>query len=200
MFIGLPASAGMVFIALPAVRLLFEHRQFTYADSLLTARSTAIYSCVIWAFSVQQILNRGYYALHDMRTPLVWAAANLAINLIVEIPLLWTPLAESAMAVGTAASFIVQTTVMAILLARRVDLRLSEIRGPLTKMLLATAGMAMICAPIRYGVRWPDSTMGHGLSLMTTMVAGAAAYFGLCAMLRLPMQSLLPRRRRAASK
>src|SRR5690606_17682307 len=52
MFIGLPASAGMVLIALPAVRLLFERGQFTYADSILTARSTAIYSAVIWAFSV----------------------------------------------------------------------------------------------------------------------------------------------------
>ena len=44
--------------------------------------STAIYSAAIWAFSLQQILNRAYYALHDTMTPLIWGIVNLASELI----------------------------------------------------------------------------------------------------------------------
>jgi putative peptidoglycan lipid II flippase len=196
LFIGLPASVGMAIVALPAVRLLFERGQFTYHDSILTARSTAIYSSVIWAFSVQQILNRGYYALHDMRTPLIWAAINLVMNLAVELPLLWTPLGESAMAVGTLVSFLVQTLAMTFLLARRVGLPLGELRPEVSKMLLATAVMAIACAPVRWGVPWRGSTIGTAMALFVTMAVGGVAYFVTCYLLKLPMETLLPQRLR----
>lgn len=196
LFIGLPASAGMAVVALPAIRLLFENgARFTYADSLLTARSTAIYSSVIWAFSVQQILNRGYYALHDMRTPLYWGAINLAINLAVEVPLLWA-LGESAMAVGTVASFLVQTTVMTVLLGRRVGLPMGEVIAPATKMLLATLGMLAACSLVRWGPTWPATRPGHALQMFAIMSVGGVAYFGLCAALRLPVAHLIPARLR----
>ena len=191
LFIGLPASAGMAVVALPAIRLLFEGHAFTYADSLLTARSTAIYSSVIWAFSVQQILNRGYYALHDMRTPLYWGAINLAINLAVEIPLLWT-LGESAMAVGTVASFLVQTTAMTLLLGRRVGLPLREFAAPALKMTLATLGMLIACAGVRWGVPWHASKPGYAAELFAIMTVGGVAYFALCAALSLPVAHLIP--------
>lgn len=194
MFIGLPASAGMILIALPAVRLLFERHQFTEADAILTARSAAIYSAAIWAFSVQQILNRAYYALHDMRTPLVWASINLVINLVVEVPLLWTRLGESAMAVGTLVSFFIQTSVMTLLLASRVGLPLGKLWPELTKMLLATIAMTIACVPVRWGVRWPNSNVGHAGALFATMGVGGIVYFAACVLLRLPMSHLLPKR------
>ncbi|HYE19243.1 MAG TPA: murein biosynthesis integral membrane protein MurJ, partial [Tepidisphaeraceae bacterium] len=146
LFIGLPASVGMAVVATPAVRLLFEGGQFTAHDSLLTARSTAIYASAIWAFSILQVLNRAFYALHDMRTPLIAAALNLLVNLIVEIPLLWTPLGESAMAAGTAVSFALQALFMLWLLRRRLGpLGLSRSLAPITKMLIATAAMGLAC-------------------------------------------------------
>lgn len=198
LFIGLPASVGMMLIALPATRVLFEHREFTHHDSILMARSTLIYSSVIWAFSVQQILNRAYYALHDMRTPLIWAVINLLINLVVELPLLWTPLGESAMAVGTMASFLIQTTAMTVLLARRVGLPLTGLWPEVSKMLIATAVMAIACAPVRWGIRWPDSTLGNAMALAATMAVGGIAYFAVCRMVKLPMENLLPKRFRRA--
>ncbi len=193
LFIGLPASVGMMLVALPAVRLLFERGQFTFHDSILTARSTAIYSSVIWAFSVQQILNRAYYALHDMRTPLMWASINLVINLVVEIPLLWW-MGESAMAVGTLVSFLIQTTAMTILLCRQLGLPLSELLPESGKMLLASLAMISPCAAMRWLVPWPDNHFGYALALLSIMTVGGVVYFATCFALRLPMQSLIPAR------
>jgi putative peptidoglycan lipid II flippase len=67
LFIGLPASMGLVLVRYPAIRLLFERGHFTSTDTMLVARSTGLTAAAIWAFSLQQILNRAYYALarHD---------------------------------------------------------------------------------------------------------------------------------------
>ena len=68
---GLPASVGLILVAEPAVRLLFQHGQITAHDADLIARSVCFYAGAIWAFSLLQIINRAYYALHDTITPLV---------------------------------------------------------------------------------------------------------------------------------
>ena len=197
---GFPASLGLILVAAPASRLLFQHGQTTGHDAELIARSAAVYAGAIWAFSLMQILNRAFYAVHDMTTPLVLSAVNLAINLVVEVPLLWTPLGESAMAVGTTVSFAVQAVVMLWLLDRKVggiDLRATL--APVPKMLLATAVMGGCCWAVRWSPVYP-----HGASrvvwagqLAVTLTVGVAAYVGTCfALGEHTMADLLPRRRR----
>src|SRR5205814_7097809 len=134
LFIGLPASIGMIVVRTPAVKLLFLHGNFTAEHARLVALSTAFYSAAIWAFSLQQILNRAYYALHDTTTPLIWGIVNLAINTIVEIPLIWTNLGEAGMAVGTCVSFAIQALIMLWMLDRREGgLGLRESASPIIK-------------------------------------------------------------------
>ncbi|HEX8915233.1 MAG TPA: murein biosynthesis integral membrane protein MurJ, partial [Humisphaera sp.] len=86
---GIPASAGLILVCRPAVKLLFRHGQITDHDAELISRSLAVYAAAIWAFSLLQIASRAFYAVHDMRTPLVMSVVNLAINLAVELPLIW---------------------------------------------------------------------------------------------------------------
>ncbi len=121
MFEGLAASVGLMVVRGPAIKLLFQHGDMTPHDSELIARSVLCYASAIWAFSMLQIVNRAYYALHDTRTPLVMSAINIAINLVVELPLIWVPwLGEAGMAVGTAVSFAVQAIWMLWILDRRI--------------------------------------------------------------------------------
>jgi putative peptidoglycan lipid II flippase len=183
MFIGLPASAGMALVAWPAARLLFQHGKFTAADANWVALSTAIYSSAIWAFSLLQIVNRAYYALHDAVTPLRWVIINLLINLIVELPLLWTPLRESAMAVGTLVSFAIQSIAMLWLLNRRTGtIRLREIAPNIAKMLAATAAMSIACLVVIYSPLYPSGSgkLIWAAQLGIIMIAGAAIYFVAC--------------------
>src|SRR5690606_15999790 len=104
----------------PAVALLFERGSFTPEDTYWVALATGFYAAAIWAFSLQQILNRAYYALHDTLTPLILSIVTLVVNLAVELPLIWTPLREAGMAAGTTVSFSLQAIVMIYLLSRRV--------------------------------------------------------------------------------
>jgi putative peptidoglycan lipid II flippase len=197
LFIGLPASAGMILVAEPASRLLFQHGRFTAADAAWVALSTALYSGAIWAFSLLQIVNRAYYALHDAATPLKWVVINLVINLVVEIPLIFTGLRESGMAVGTLVSFTIQAIAMLWMLNRRVGgIGLSAVAGNIGRMCVATAAMTLACAALRWT---PIFAGGEGksvwaLELALTMAVGGGVYFAVCALLGMHPYKRLARR------
>jgi putative peptidoglycan lipid II flippase len=198
LFIGLPASIGMILVATPAVRLLFEGGRFSATSAGWVALSTAIYSGAIWAFSMLQIINRGFYSLHDAKTPLRWSAYNLVLNLVIEVPLLWTDLHESAMAVGTLASFTIQSIAMLWILDRRINgIELARSAGPVGKMLIASAAMLAACVGVRLLPGYPAGTgkMIWAAQLLTLMSVGAATYFLVCFALGLDVTRHLRRRR-----
>ncbi len=199
---GLPASVGLILVSGPAVRLLFQHGHVSAHDADLISRSVLFYAAAIWAFSLQQIVNRAYYALHDTRTPLVMSVLTLVVNLAVEIPLLWTPLGEAGMAAGTCASFGLQAVVMLYMLDRRVGgLGLSLIAPSVGKMLAATALMGAVLWVLRLTPLYPK---GSGQlvwtgQLVLLMGVGAVVYFVACRLIGVTaVNHLLPRRFRTA--
>lgn len=152
---GIPASVGLILVADPAVRLLFQHGQITAFDAGLIARSTMVYSAGIWAYSLLQVINRAYYALHDTRTPLIASMLNIVANLVIELPLLWW-IGEVGMAVGTLVSFSVQAVLMLWMLDRRVNgIGLSQLILPALKIMLATALMTTICLGLKHSPLYP---------------------------------------------
>jgi putative peptidoglycan lipid II flippase len=195
---GLPASIGLILVREPAIRLLFQHGHITAHDADLISRSVLFYSAAIWAFSLQQILNRAYYAMHDMATPLVMSIVTLAVNLAVELPLVWK-LGEAGMAAGTLASFAIQSLVMLFMLDRKLgglDLRKSI--APTCKMIAATA---IMCLAILALQRLPGYPHGGGrvswaAQLVVMLVVGAGVYLGACATMGVDvLEHLIPRRR-----
>ena len=199
---GLPASVGLVLVRMSAIRLLFQHGQVHANDADLIGSSVLFYASAIWAFSVLQIVNRAYYAIHDTVTPLVMAIVNILLNLIVEIPLLWW-LGESAMAVGTVVSFAIQTVVMVWMLDRKVGgLGLGRSAIPVLKMMIATTVMGMVCYGIRYVPGFPHGNhrTSWAMQLIIVMGTGAAVYLGMCSIMGLNMiGTLRPKRSKAGS-
>jgi putative peptidoglycan lipid II flippase len=190
LFIGLPASAGLVLVSTDATRVLFERGEFTPADTRLVAASVAVYSAAVWAFSLQQIVNRAFYALQDMRTPLIWAGINLGLNLAVELPLIWVlpwPWGEVGMAAGTLVSFSVQATLMLWLLSRRVGgIGLRQSMVPVGQMLAATAVMVLVCLGMTLLPIWPtgNGTAASAIRLACIITVGGGLYLGLMRLLR----------------
>jgi len=202
LFIGLPASIGLIVVRYPAVRLLFERGNFSYEDTVLVARSTALYAAAIWAFSLMQILNRAYYALHDTTTPLVLGIVNLVLNVVVELPLLWTPLAEAGMAAGTLVAFAVQAVAMVYMLDRAVGgLGLSRIGPGVVKMVIASLLMWLACAGVQRLPLFPrgDGNLIFATQLIALMAVGGLTYFAACAAMGMNvMKHVRPSRRASA--
>jgi putative peptidoglycan lipid II flippase len=201
-FEGLPASLGLIIVSGPAIRLLFQHGQITPHDVELIQRSVIFYAAAIWAFSMLQIINRAYYAIHDTTTPVLMSILNIVLNLVVEIPLLWI-MGEPAMAVGTMVSFAIQTLVMLYMLNRRVGgLQLQTLLMPTLKMMAATTLMGACLFMVMHSSVYPHGASRPTWSLQLTLLIGigATVYLASCWLLRLDILThLLPKRRRAAN-
>lgn len=200
LFEGIAASVGLILVAKPAIRLLFEHGSFTPADTELVYRSTVFYAAAIWAFSLQQILNRAYYALRDTKTPLIMSVVVLVVNTLVEVPLVFfTSLGEAGMAAGTLVSFALQAVVMTIMLDRRVGgIGLGRLMAQVAKMCVAAALMTWVCTSVQLLSWYPDGTSNAAslMQLLLLMGLGAVVYIGTCAALGVSILPILRPRRR----
>jgi putative peptidoglycan lipid II flippase len=198
---GIPASLGLILVRGPAIRLLFQHGQITAHDADLIGQSVLYYSGAIWAFSLLQIVNRAYYAIHDTVTPLVMSIVNIVLNLVVEIPLLWW-LGESAMAVGTLVSFAIQAVVMLVMLNRKIGgLGLRRSFAPVVKMVAAAAAMGLACWGVQKLPMYPhgNSRVSWLMQLGILMTVGAGVYVGACAIMGIGvMEQIIPRRKSRA--
>ena len=61
---------------------------------------------------------RGFYALGDCATPVRVAAGMVALNPVLNLVLIWTPLREAGLGVSTAISAAVEVLVLAAIFSR----------------------------------------------------------------------------------
>jgi putative peptidoglycan lipid II flippase len=183
-FTSLPAALGLILLARPLARLLFEHGAFTAADALRTAQTIAAYSLGICAYCMLPVLARGFYAAADTRTPLVASLAGMAVNVVLDLVLVW-PLGECGLAIATAISASVQAYVM--------SRRFAELHGPLDFRPLRATYARTICASallglvvlLVLGMLWPLGGREHDLlRVVASVLAGSGAFLLAARLLR----------------
>lgn len=75
LFVAALATAGLVVLARPAVRLIYQYGEFTSADSEQVATLLTIYAFSIPAWGMHQLLVRHFYAKRRMWTPVMIGTA-----------------------------------------------------------------------------------------------------------------------------
>lgn len=74
-FIGGGATAAAIAVSQPAVRIFFQHGEFSSAGTVLTAAALIGYSLSIPAWAVHQVLARGFYSHRQMWVPVLAGTA-----------------------------------------------------------------------------------------------------------------------------
>ncbi|MCY4455882.1 MAG: murein biosynthesis integral membrane protein MurJ [Chloroflexi bacterium] len=80
LFLAIPASAGLVLLADPAVRLLLQRGAFDADSTSLVVSALVVYGVAVWAHASVEIMSRGFYALSDTRTPVAIAVFGMLLN------------------------------------------------------------------------------------------------------------------------
>lgn len=188
LFIGLPASVGLALVAPDLVAVLYGGGDRAFSEQgLSTATAVLIaYAGAVWAYSLNQVLTRAFYALGDTRTPTTIAVAMVALNLALNLTLIW-PLAEAGLAASTAISATLQTLILTIVLRRRTG------RWPIDKagirsvaaIIAITAVMAAAVLAIQHLLGPPASWTAHAIALAAAVAAGGATVAAGAALLRI---------------
>jgi putative peptidoglycan lipid II flippase len=174
--LALPATLGLMVLAEPIVRLLFEHGAFTADDARATARALMWLSLALPAHVVTKALSPAFFAREDTLTPLL--AALQGVVLASAAGLL---LGHWYGADGIAAAIALGAWSMALSLVRRgaatfgfaID---AAARRRLPRIALAALAMGALlwfCARAL-----PDYASGavHAVLLLAAIAAGIAVY------------------------
>lgn len=86
--VGVPASAGLWFMASPITDLLFRYGQFGAAAAEMTSSMIAAFGTGVWIFSGLLIVNRVFYAANDQMTPMRQGLICVGLNLLFDVLLL----------------------------------------------------------------------------------------------------------------
>jgi putative peptidoglycan lipid II flippase len=125
-YIGLPASVGLMMVRLPLTAAILQGKNFTAQDTQRVAAVLLGYAPAIWAYSMTHTLTRAFYAKGDSLTPVRVAMGIVVLNLVLNITLIWTPLKEAGLAWSTATCAIVQVMILLRLTRKHVQHAIDE--------------------------------------------------------------------------
>jgi putative peptidoglycan lipid II flippase len=195
-FVAAAATAALVVLARPLVRVLYQYGEFGADDAELVAGLLVLYAFSIPAWGLHQILSRHFYAKRRMWTVVLIGTAGT----IVAIPI-WLGLYEVMGVEGFAlASTLVMTAyAIALLVAWGLDTGWGPIRlllPSLARGLTAAAAAVLVSYPLVNAMFDDELSVLGGLGaavlgLMTTI----AAFLGVSYLLRAPELAELRRSR-----
>jgi putative peptidoglycan lipid II flippase len=126
----LPASAGLIALREPIVRVLFEHGAFGPASTRATAAAVLCYALGLYAYSVVKIQVPTFYAVEDTRWPVVSSATAVGLKILgnfVLLALLPRAGVEPFLALALSTSLSAWTNMA--LLQRGLKRRIGSLRG-----------------------------------------------------------------------
>jgi len=143
-----PATVGLWVLAEPVIRLLFQHGDFSLADTMMTARALRYYLIGLPFAGVDFLLNYTFYARQNTRTPATVGVVSVGFYFVTAL-LLKAPLGFLGLVLADSAKQAGHAIIMSILLLRSVG-RLH--RQNVLRTLWAAGGVALL--------------MGAGVSLL----------------------------------
>ena len=141
LLLNLPATIGLIVLARPIVAMIFEHGNFTPADTIATAAALQLYAIGLIGYSIVRIISPTFYAVGRSRVPVMVSAASVVINIALNITLV-RMLGYRGLALGTSITAIINASVQLFLLRREIHgLNGSRIAASFARVIVASAAM-----------------------------------------------------------
>ncbi len=199
LFMILPATAGLIALGHPIVKVLFEHGKFSAEATRLTNWALLFFSLGLFAYAAVKILASAFYAYQNTRVPVIIAACCVAINVILNIYFIkCTQMGVGGLALATAIASWINAVALFAMLRKKIGLLGGKrIATTMLKSGLGCAAMIAFChfvmsAP--HGGRFPLA-----IRLTVAIAGGSGIYMAVAKLLRMeewePFWSQLSRSR-----
>lgn len=169
LFVAAAATAGLVVLARPAVRLLYQYGAFSSADADLVATLLTIYAFSIPAWGMHQLLVRHFYAKRRMWTPVLIGTGFT----LVAIPVwLWLYDLMGIEGFALASTVVMVAYALGMLIAWGYDSGWTAV-GRLAPAFLRSMAAAAIAGGI--GLLIVNTMLGDEISVVSAIVASLVA-------------------------
>jgi len=200
MLLSMPAATALAALSVPIVRVLFERGEFGAVSTIETANALVAFAVGLPAFVLIRVLQPGFFARQDTRTPTVFAAISAAINIGLSLALFPT-FQHVGIAAATSASAWANAVLLAAFLGRRGHFALTGAEwarhaGIIAISFVMAAALAILGWRAE-GIFAAGAPMLRQVAALGVLVAfGLVVYFTLVHVTRVQPLGLLLRRLR----
>ncbi|HXV18443.1 MAG TPA: murein biosynthesis integral membrane protein MurJ, partial [Candidatus Omnitrophota bacterium] len=187
LFVILPASAGLVLLCEPIVRIIFERGEFNAYSTQITSSALFFYAFGLLSCCLIKLLANAFYAMHDTRTPVKTALFSVALNIVLCL-ILMRPLQIGGLTLASSLSATVNVILLYRILRKRVGpVEEQRILTSFYRTLAAASVMGVFC--YFYGVWFlgadaSASSLRQATVLLGGILAAVIIYFVSAVLLR----------------
>lgn len=145
----IPATIGLIVLAVPIVALVFEHGAFVHADTLITAKALRLYMIGLPFAAVDLLLVYAFYARQDTLTPAVIGVISLVAYMLTVLVLIESSGLYALMIADSVKHFI-HASISAWLLLRQIGglshqrLISTALKSSFAAVVMGLAGMGLL--------------------------------------------------------
>ncbi|HWI55197.1 MAG TPA: murein biosynthesis integral membrane protein MurJ [Desulfobacteria bacterium] len=174
--IMIPASAGLIALAVPIVRLLFERGAFEAKDTLPTAYALVFYSLALGPLALRDIFRRGFYSLQDTFTTVVVTLLSFLVNVVLDLALVEV-MGIGGLALGASLSVLIEVSLLYYLFSRKMKgLTFKSFGINLIKIIIASIVMGVVAY---YTSTFLGGMMNLGSNFARLLQVGVSICLGL---------------------
>ena len=181
-FICIPAALGLMVLAKPVVRLVFEHGAFTAGATSLTASALVAYSPALVAMAATQVISVAFYSSQDTRTPVILAAVTAVLNVLLDLVLVRF-LGHVGLAIANSLAATLGALAGLYALNRLSKLPLKSLATSLAKILVSSTVMAGAALALSAALNFGEGTGSLLRDVLTAavVIGGAVLVYILVA-------------------
>jgi len=189
----IPATAGLILLAKPIIRLIFEHGAFTGLDTLRTSEALTYYAFGLFAYSAVKIMVPVFYALGDTKYPVIGSFIAVAANILI-ISLTIKTFQHKAIALSTSCTMILNFLFLGTVLYKKlVGYPLGTLFRATMKIITATAVMSVAVRALEslFSTWLTSSIPLQFIGVFLIIGAGGVTYGVVLHALRLPELTMI---------
>lgn len=187
MIITIPATIGIIILAFPIIRLLFERGAFDTTATNMTAMALIFYSIGLIGTGLRDILSKVFYSLQDTKTPMINGILAVGVNIGLNL-LLVRQMAHLGLALATSMADIFATILLFFSLQKKMGS--IDIKSNITCFIKLGVSASIMGIVVYLMNMFISSTISGGyvtqlISLTIIIIVGAIVYILLCYMFKI---------------
>lgn len=177
--IGLvPLTIGLVLLAWPLVRVVFQRGSFDVASTDMTARAVVFYSLGLFFYASVRFLSHAFYAMQDTWTPVKTAGMSFCANVIlIGLLVFCWHLRIAGLALSSSVASAVNFFLLYRAFRRKTGFSLTVVFKTILTQVLAASGAMGLVLILFWHLFLADAS--GLLALTASVLVGAVVYIGL---------------------
>jgi putative peptidoglycan lipid II flippase len=136
--VGLPCSLGAMYYSNQVVQIVYERGAFDSVATAMTGSAFLFYIAGLTFNSLNELLTRAYYSMHNMKTPMLCASVNVLLNITLNLILI-RPMAHNGLALSTSIAGLCNFLLLYYGLKKKYpDIRILKSKRKLGKVMVAS--------------------------------------------------------------